>query len=114
MKMFIVLCVTVFAVQLFLPWWTIIPTSVIISYLFDKQPWKAFVICFLAIYCVWTLYSLYLSYLNGHLLANRITTLFGLPASSFNWIWMALISGMPGGIVAGFAGLSAQYLKKAF
>ncbi|MCL4640319.1 MULTISPECIES: hypothetical protein [Olivibacter] len=114
MKMFIVLCVTIFTAQLVLPWWIIIPISVIVSYLFNEKPWKAFIICFAAIYCVWALYSLYLSYLNGHILANRIGLLLGLPESSFNWIWMTLISGILGGLVAGFAGLSGQYIRKAF
>ncbi|MEH6308184.1 hypothetical protein RYH73_21180 [Olivibacter sp. CPCC 100613] len=114
MKMFIVLSITIFMVQLLSPWWIIIPISIIISYLFNKKPGRAFFICFTAAFCVWTLYSLYLSHLNEHLLANRIGILLGLPESPLNWIWMVLISGVPGGLVAGLAGLSGQYIKKAF
>ncbi|MFC6101744.1 hypothetical protein [Olivibacter domesticus] len=114
MKMFITLFVASLIAQLLLPWWIILPITLFISYFFNKSPWFSFIISFIAIYLMWLLFSTYQSSMNDHILGNRIGVLFGLSPNFGGWFLMALISGIPGGIVAGFGGLAGQYIRKAF
>jgi hypothetical protein len=114
MKMFITLFVTTFVAQLLLPWWIIVPIILLISYLFNKGPWASFITSFIAIYMMWLLFSFYQSSMNDHILSNRIGLLFGLPPNLNSWFLMILISGIPGGLVAGLGGLAGQYIRKAF
>lgn len=114
MKMFILLIVVTFIAQLFLPWWIIIPIAFIVSFYFNKKPWRSFMISFTALFVLWTFYSLYQSWMNDHLLANRIGLLLGLSKSNINWLWLVLVSGLPGAITAGIAGLAGPYTRKAF
>jgi len=114
MTMFIILLIVTFIIQLVSPWWIIIPITLVISFYFNRKPWPSFFISFIAIFMVWVLYSFYLSSMNDHILANRIGLLLGLPKNTINWFWVMLLSGLPGGMVAGFAGLAGQYMRKAF
>ncbi|HWV73426.1 MAG TPA: hypothetical protein VN040_17005 [Pseudosphingobacterium sp.] len=112
MKLFITLFITTFIAQLLLPWWIILPITLLISYLFNKGPWASFITSFIAIYVMWLVLSFYQSSMNDHILGNRIGLLFGLPSNS--WFLMIVISGVPGGLVAGLGGLAGQYIRKAF
>ncbi|WP_345232269.1 hypothetical protein [Olivibacter ginsenosidimutans] len=113
MKMFITLLISLFLAQWFLPWWIIVPISLLVSFFFDKKPLSSFFICFAAVCALWITYSFYQSTANHHLLANRIGVLFGLGKHAYNWLWMVLASGLLGGLIAGFAGLSGQYIRKS-
>lgn len=112
--MFITLFVASLIAQLLSPWWIILPITLFISYFFNKSPWFSFIISFVTIYLMWLLFSAYQSSMNDHLLGNRIGVLFGLPSNFDGWFLMVLISGIPGGIVAGLGGLAGQYIRKAF
>lgn len=112
--MFITLFIAAFIGQLILSWWIVLPLAMLTSYFFNKRPWTSFFISFIAIYAMWTLFSFYQSWANDHLLGNRMGVLFGLPQSNKNWLWIVLISGLPGGLTAGFGGLAGQYIRKAF
>jgi len=112
--MFITLFFAALLLQLLLPWWVIAPLAFTWAFYFNKTASKSFFICFAAIYCLWVAYSLYLSMLNEHILANRIGQLLGLPASRLNWIWVILLGGLPGSLVSGIAGLAGRYAKKCF
>jgi len=111
-KMFITLLIAIILAQLLFPWWIIAPISMLISFIFNKGPAPTFFICFMAIFCTWLCYAYYQSVANDHILANRIGSLFGLGQSKHNWVWITLASGLTGGIVAGIAGLSGQYIRK--
>lgn len=114
MKMFILLVIVTFIAQLILPWWIILPITFLVSFYFNKKPWRSFIIGFTALFLLWTFYSFYLSWMNDHLLANRIGLLLGLAKSNINWLWVVLLSGLPAAIIAGLAGLAGQYTRKAF
>ncbi|QNL49430.1 hypothetical protein H8S90_22315 [Olivibacter sp. SDN3] len=112
--MFFVLIITTVLAQLILPWWIVSPIAFIISFLFNKNAKHSFFICFAAVYTAWFIISFYLSFTNDHILANRIAILLGLPTDDYGWIWILLISALPGAITAGLAGLAGQYTKKYF
>src|SRR5688500_16673642 len=114
MKMFITLFVTAFIAQLLLPWWIILPITLLISYFFNKSPRASFITIFVAIYMFCLLFCFYHSSMHDHILSNRIGLLFGLPPNLNSWFLMILISGIPGGLVAGLGGLAGQYIRKAF
>jgi len=68
----------------------------------------------MAIFILWLLMSLFLSFQNEHILANRVGEMLGLKPASYNWLLVALISALPGAITAGFAGASGFLLRKVF
>lgn len=112
MILFIAILVGALIGQTFLPWWVIVPVALAASFWKGKSPLSSFLIAFFAIFMLWSLSASYLSIQNDHLLANRIGQMFGLPLNAVTWIWMAIVSALPGAVTAGFAGLSGYFLRR--
>jgi hypothetical protein len=74
---------------------------------------SAFLIPFSSIFVLWLMLIVYYSTENGHILSKRIAELFGLGDSSFSWLWIILLSPIPGAVTAGLAGVSG-FLTKQF
>lgn len=95
---------------MFLPWWCIAPIAFISSMLIVQTPFKAFLSGFLAIFLLWVIQSYLLSSGNHHILAHKLSILIvkmDRPPVLF------FVTGLIGGLVAGFASLTAAYLRKA-
>ena len=111
--LFLIIVIICFALQLFLPWWIITPIA------FGAAFWKAtsgkhaFWSAFFALFVLWLLTGLFYSIPNGHILANRVGTMLGLPDTTLNWVIVLLISGVIGGLAAGFCSLAGFYLRQA-
>jgi hypothetical protein len=114
MLLFLLIFIISFIVQLFLPWWIIIPIVFACCGIKASSGKSAFLISFLAIFTLWLGMSLFFSFKNDHILASRVGVMLGLNPASYNWIMVALISTLPGAITAGFAGISGYLLKKIF
>lgn len=112
MILFIVILAAAFLAQLFLPWWVIIPICLAASFWRAKSAWKSFLIPLASIFLLWAATASYLSIQNDHILAGRVAQMFGLPISDAAWIWMVLLTAIPGAITAGFSGLSGFFLRK--
>ena len=111
--LFIFILITSLILQLFLPWWIIAPIATGLAFWKAKSAGYAFVSGFGAIFSLWILVGLFHSIPNENLLANRVGQILMLPQSSFNWIFVLLITGLIGGLVAGFSALSGYYLRLA-
>ncbi|SDB46551.1 hypothetical protein SAMN03097699_1512 [Flavobacteriaceae bacterium MAR_2010_188] len=94
--------------DLFLPWWGIMVSAIIISYVFPLRGFKIFLIPFLAIAIYWMSYSFFLSSPNDFTLAKKIGTLFTLGE---NWILVLLITALIGGVAAGISGIFGKQLS---
>ena len=99
--------------QTFLPWWIIAPSAFILAWWKARTAAHAFRSGFIAILLLWIVVGLVLSVPNENLLANRVGEMFRLPLESFNWLIMLLVTGIVGGIVAGFSALAAFYSSNA-
>ena len=111
--LFFIILIICFLLQLFLPWWIIAPLA------FGAAFWKAnsgghgFKSGFLAIFSLWITTGLFYSLPNGNILANRVGAMLSLPETSFNWIIVLLITGITGGLAAGFCALAGYYFRQS-
>lgn len=108
----LIIIVSCFIAQSFLPWWIIAPICLVAGYYFSKSNKQAFLSGFLGIFILWLIKILALSLPNEHLLANKISQVFMLPDNQYNWILIVLISSVIGGIVGGLSCLTGSSLKK--
>lgn len=112
--LFFVIALGCFLLQLFLPWWIIGPVALAAGYWQGRSMRYAFVSAFLAVFTVWVVVGLTATLPNGNILANRVGDMLKLPAGAFNWVLVLLISGILGGIAAGFCGTAGYYIHAAF
>jgi len=114
MFLFLLIIIVAFIGQLIFPWWIIIPIVMVCCGLKANSVTSAFLSSFIAIFILWLLMSVFLSFQNDHILANRVGEMLGLKLYSYNWLLVALISTLPGAITAGFAGASGFLLRRVF
>jgi len=98
-----------FAACLYLPWWSIAIVAFLVAVLIPVKPLSSFISGFLALFLLWSLFALYISTNNGHLLAHKISVLLLKTDDPFLLI---IITGLIGGLVAGFAALTGTYARK--
>lgn len=110
--LFLIIIILSFVFQLFLPWWII---SLIA---FGAAFWKAnsgkhaFWSGFSAVFVLWILTGLFYSIPNGNILANRVGLMLGLPDTTINWLIVLLLTGIVGGLTAGFCSLAGYYVRQ--
>ncbi len=111
--LFFIIVALCFIFQLFLPWWIITPLA------FGAAFWKAhsgghaFRSGFFALFSLWITVASFYSLPNGNILANRIAAMSGLPETTINWLIVLLITGVIGGLAAGFCALAGYYFRQS-
>jgi hypothetical protein len=98
-----------FASCLYFPWWSIAIVAFVVVALIPQKPVMAFLCGFGALFLFWTLLSLWISSNNDHILAHKVSVLFLKTDSPFLLI---IVTGLIGGLVAGFAALTASFIQK--
>jgi hypothetical protein len=93
---------------LFLPWWGIAVTSLLVAILVHQKPGKAFLSGFLGVFLLWAILAFWIDMKNNHLLSAKIASILPLGGNSYLLI---LVTGIIGGLVAGFAAMSGSYLR---
>lgn len=93
---------------LFLPWWCIAITSLGIAVLVHQKGWKAFLSGFLGLFILWAGLAWWIDMKNNGILSKKIAGVLPLGGNSFLLI---LVTGLVGGLVAGFAAMSGSYLR---
>jgi hypothetical protein len=111
--LFFILIVICFILQLFLPWWIISPLAFGAAFWKASSGSQAFWSGFFAVFTLWIVTGLFYSIPNGHILANRVGAMLGLPETTINWAIVLLISGIIGGLAAGFCSLAGYYFRQA-
>jgi len=112
--LFFIILIICFLLQLFLPWWIIAPVAFATAFWKAKSGLNAFKVGFFAIFSLWIATGLFYSLPNGHILANRVGTMLSLPETSINWIIVLLITGITGGLAAGFCAFAGYYFRQTF
>ncbi|RYY55098.1 MAG: hypothetical protein EOO09_11805 [Chitinophagaceae bacterium] len=111
MKFFAALFLTAllcFIGGLYAPWWIIAPVAFLVALLIPQQPWKSWVTGFLAVFFTWGIIAFWIDRDNASLLSIKIGQLIGVGEKPF---LLVILSGLVGGLVAGFAALSGFYLR---
>lgn len=93
---------------LFLPWWGIAITSLLIAVLVHQKAGKAFLSGLTGVFILWAGMALWIDMKNNHVLSQKISAVLKFGGSS---VVLILITGLVGGLVAGFAAMSGSYLR---
>jgi hypothetical protein len=98
-----------FAACLFMPWWVIAIAGFIVAFAIPQKAGLAFLSGFVALFILWAGLSFYISNANDNLLAHKISLLFIKVDNPF---MLFVLTGVIGGLVAGFGSLSGRLLKR--
>ncbi len=109
MKNFIIslvlIAIAAFALQMFLPWWSIAIAGFAAGLIVKQKSGMAFLAGFIAVFVLWVIYAYMLSSANNNILASKVAVL--LPLKGHVKL-LLLVTGLIGGLVAGFATLSGR------
>jgi len=95
--------------NMFLPWWSVMLAAFISSYLISLNKTAVFFVPFIATMSLWMTYGYLLSSANDFTLSTKIANLLPLGGNVF---LLTLITGIIGGLAAGFAGITGHQLKR--
>lgn len=112
MKFFIsllLIAILSFVACLYFPWWSIAVIAFAVIAFIPQKPVAAFLCGFAAIFIFWAALSFFISSNNDHVLAHKVSLIILKTDSPF---WLVFATAMIGGLVAGFAGLTASFIRK--
>ena len=98
----LLILISAFLLNLFLPWWSIALPGLVLGYYFKPDSKAAFGWGFLALFVLWGGQALYIHIANNGILSTRIADLLGLGSPYL----VILITAFVGGLVSGLATLS--------
>ncbi len=93
---------------LFLPWWGIAITSLLVALLVHQKAGKAFLAGLLGVFILWAGLAWWIDMKNNGVLSKKIASILPLGGSA---IVLILVTGLIGGLVAGMAAMSGSYLR---
>lgn len=111
MKFFIsllLIAVLSFVACLYFPWWSIALIAFVVVAFIPQKPAAAFLCGFAAIFLFWAALSFFISSNNDHVLAHKVSLLILKMDNPFLLIFATAVIG---GLVAGFAGLTASFIR---
>jgi hypothetical protein len=95
---------------LFLPWWCMAITSLLVALLVHQKAGKAFLAGLLGVFLLWAALAWWIDMKNSGVLSVKIASVLPLGGSR---ILLILATGLIGGLVAGFAAMSGSYLRSS-
>ena len=95
---------------LFLPWWCFAITSLLVAVLVHQSAGKAFLSGFLGVFLLWAGLAWWIDMKNNGVLSKKIAQVLPLGG---NGLLLILVTGLIGGLVAGFAAMSGSYLRSS-
>ena len=100
-----------YAIGLFtsLPWWSFAMAALVVAMAIHQKPFKSFLSGFIALFLLWSILALMIDLSNEHILSKKVAQILPLGGSS---IVLIIVTGVVGGLVAGFAALTGSYLRK--
>ncbi len=92
----------------FSPWWGFAITSLLVALLIHQKAGKAFLAGFLGIFLLWAGLAWWMDMKNNGILSQKIAQILPLNGNS---LLLILVTGIVGGLVAGFAAMSGSFLR---
>jgi hypothetical protein len=92
----------------FLPWYSFVFCTIIVAIVIPQKPFKAFAAGFLAVFVLWCLLAIVKDVPNEHILSTKVANILPLKG---NTTLLIVITGLIGGLVAGFGALTGSYAK---
>ena len=93
---------------LFLPWWGIAITSLLVAVLVHQKAGKAFLAGLLGVFILWAGLAFWIDMKNNGVLSKKIASVLPLGGSS---LVLILVTGLIGGLIAGMAAMSGSFLR---
>lgn len=93
---------------LYLPWWGIAITSLIVAVIVHQKAGKAFLSGLVGVFVLWFGLAFWIDSKNDHILSKKIAAILPLGG---NYFLLLLVTGIIGGLVAGLAAMSGSYLR---
>ncbi len=94
----------------FSPWWGFAVTSLLVALLVHQKAGKAFLAGFLGLFLLWGGLAWWIDMKNNGVLSQKIASVLPLGGNS---ILLIVVTGVAGGLVAGFAAMSGSYLRSS-
>ncbi len=104
----ILTAILAFISGLFLPWWGIAITSLLVAVLVHQKVGKAFLSGLVGVFLLWAGLAWWIDMKNNGILSKKIATILPLGG---NTILLILVTGLIGGLIAGFAAMSGSFLR---
>lgn len=98
-----------YVLQSFMPWWGIVVIPVLVGYTMHRKTKMAFASGFLGIFLLWGIHAFNTHISSSGHLGERMAMVFQMP----NPYLLIIAGAVIGAIVAGFAGLTGIYLRRA-
>jgi len=109
-RLFLLIAIVGFIVQLFLPWWSLAIVSFLAALWLARKAGPAFGAGFLGIGLGWLLLSGFYHVRNSGLLTTKVATLFKLP----NGVLLICVTVLLGALIGGLAALSGFCFRNLF
>lgn len=114
MKFFVAIILTAllsFVAGIYIKWWWFFAIiAFLVAFLVNQGAGKAFLAGFLGLFLLWAGLAWWIDIKNESVLSVKIAELLPLGGSA---IALILVTGFLGGLVAGFAAMSAGFLRSA-
>ena len=107
---FILTALFSFIAGLYFDWWSLAIIAFLIAILVHQKAGKAFLSGFLALFLLWGTLAWWIDMKNHSILATKISSLLGIGDQP---LLLVLITGLLGGLVAGFAAMSGSFLRSS-
>ncbi|MFM2337230.1 MAG: hypothetical protein RL115_423 [Bacteroidota bacterium] len=93
---------------LFLPWWGMAITSLLVAALIHQKGGWAFVSGFMGLLLLWGGLAFWIDMQNNSMLSKKMAQVLPLGG---NTVVLIIVTGIVGGLVAGFAALAGSFLR---
>lgn len=93
---------------LFLPWWGIAITSLLVAVIIHQKAGKAFLSGLLGVFILWGGLAWWIDMKNNGILSKKIASVLPLGG---NALLLILVTGVVGGLVSAFAAMSGSFLR---
>lgn len=97
-----------FISSLFLPWWGIAIAALLVAVVVHQKAGKAFFSGLLGVFLLWIAIAWWIDMKNNGVLSHKMARVLPLGG---NTILLLVVTGLVGGLVAGFAAMSGSYLR---
>jgi cell division protein FtsX len=101
---------TAYLMQLYMPWWSVVVASFLISLILSSKGLSSFFSGFLGIGILWFFLAWRIDSATGSILTEKVANLFSLP----NSILLILVTALIGGLAGGFGALAGSHLRSVF
>ena len=101
---------TAYLMQMYMPWWSVVIASFLISVILSSNGLSSFFAGFLGIGLLWLFLAWRIDSATDSILTEKVAALFSLP----NSFLLILITAFIGGLAGGFGALAGSHLRSIF